>query len=67
MFYVSTTWKHKNKIDNEKMQRLLGSFKGTNPNVKEVHWWKIDDYTHYLLCDVDIPWQCPQDIEYFVL
>ena len=28
------------------MQSLLTSFKGTNPNVKEVHWWKIDDFTH---------------------
>ena len=46
MFYVSTTWKHKNEINNEKMQNLLASFKGTNPNVKEVHWWKIDNFTH---------------------
>lgn len=46
MFYVSTTWKHKNKIDEQKMQNLLASFKGTNPNVKEVHWWKVDDFTH---------------------
>ena len=28
------------------MQNLLASFKGTNPNVKEVHWWKIDNFTH---------------------
>ncbi len=46
MFYVSTTWKHENEINNEKMQNLLASFKGTNPNVKEVHWWKIDNFTH---------------------
>ncbi len=46
MFYVSTTWKHQKKIDHEKMRNLLASFKGTNPNVKEVHWWKIDDFTH---------------------
>ena len=49
MFYVSTTWKHENEINNEKMQNLLASFKGTNPNVKEVHWWKIDNFTHDLI------------------
>ena len=46
MFYVNTTWKHENEINEKQMQQLLASFKGTNPNVKEVHWWKVDNFTH---------------------
>jgi len=46
MFYVSTTWKHENEINEKQMQHLLASFKGTNPNVREVHWWKVDNFTH---------------------
>ena len=46
MFYVSTTWKHENEINEKQMQQLLASFKGTNPNVREVHWWKVDNFTH---------------------
>ena len=34
MFYVNTTWKHENEINEKQMQQLLASFKGTNPNVK---------------------------------
>ena len=46
MFYVNTTWKHENEINEKQMQQLLASFKGTNPNVREVHWWKVDNFTH---------------------
>ena len=46
MFYVNTTWKHENEINEKQMQQLLASFKGTNPNVREVHWWKVDSFTH---------------------
>jgi len=46
MFYVNTTWKHENEINENQMQQLLASFKGTNPNVREVHWWKVDNFTH---------------------
>ena len=46
MFYVNTTWKHEKEINEKQMQQLLASFKGTNPNVKEVHWWKVDNFTH---------------------
>ena len=34
------------EINEKQMQQLLSSFKGTNPNVREVHWWKVDNFTH---------------------
>ena len=46
MFYVNTTWKHENEINEKQIQHLLASFKGTNPNVRKVHWLKVDNFTH---------------------
>ena len=44
-YVVTSVWKHPETIDWQEMRKLMSGAKG-NPNVAEIHWYKIDETTH---------------------
>ena len=44
-YIVTTVWKHPAKIDWQSMRQTMSKSKD-NPNVAEIHWYKIDETTH---------------------
>ena len=44
-YVVTSVWKHPETIDWREMRKLMSGAKG-NPNVAEIHWYKIDETTH---------------------
>ena len=46
MYIVTTSWKHNEPIDPEKMTAHLTSLKGSQEGVVDVMWFKIDEHTH---------------------
>ena len=46
MYIVTTSWKHNEPINPEKMTAHLTSLKGSQKGVVDVMWFKIDEHTH---------------------
>ena len=44
-YVVTSVWKHPETIDWQAMRTLMSGAKN-NPNVAEIHWYKIDETTH---------------------